>query len=116
MVSMPVFAAGPDLNIATTLLSLVMVIALIFLLAWLMKRMRLPQIAGHQGPLRVVKQLPLGQKERVVVVDVNGEQVLLGVTANNITLLKSLDTPLPEDSPPEFAKQFAKLMKKNETD
>ncbi len=116
MVSCPAFAAGPDLNIATTILSLIMVIALILMLAWLMKRMRFSQISGQQGTLRVIKQLSLGQKERVVVVEVGGEQILLGVTPNNVSLLKSLAEPLPEDAPPEFAKQLSKLMKKNETD
>ncbi|WP_413110701.1 flagellar biosynthetic protein FliO [Thaumasiovibrio sp. DFM-14] len=110
----PAYAAGPDLNIMTSITSLLLVVGLILLLAWLVKRMRLPQFSGQQQSMRVVKQMPLGQKERLVVVEVAGEQLLLGVTSQSVNLVKVLETPFPEEASPEFARQFSKLLKKND--
>ncbi|MGF1707940.1 flagellar biosynthetic protein FliO [Enterovibrio baiacu] len=81
-------------SLATTLAALLAVIGLIFALAWLLKRMKVPALMGAKPGLKVISQLPLGQRERVMVLDVNGEQVLIGVTSQQITLLKSLDTPM----------------------
>ncbi|MGE8212602.1 MAG: FliO/MopB family protein, partial [Stenotrophomonas sp.] len=44
--------------------------------------------------------LNIGAKERVVVVDVNGQQLLLGVTAGGISNLHQLPEPLPQTPPP----------------
>jgi len=42
----------------------------------------------------VVTSLSLGAKERIVVVQVADKQLLLGVTAQQVTLLESLAEPL----------------------
>lgn len=41
---------------------------------------------GERG-LRLIQRLPLGQREQVVLIDVAGERLLLGVTSNEIQLL-----------------------------
>jgi len=77
-----------------TVFALLFVLALILALAWLAKRM--PGIAGKGNPAwRVVASLPLGPRERVVVVDVGGQQLLLGVGAGGTRALHMLATPLP---------------------
>lgn len=102
----PPSAAG---SIGGTLFALVLVIGLIFGLAWLARRM--PGIAGQRGNgLRVVASVSLGARERLVIVDVGGTQLLLGTGATGTRLLHTLAEPLPEDAkeaPTPFAKVLA---------
>lgn len=109
------YAAAPNAeDLLTTFAALVLVICVIFLLAKLLKRMQGGSI-GMQSKLKVISQLALGQKERILVIDVNGEQVLIGVTAMNITLLKSLDKPFPDtEQAVSFTSHFNKIVRKND--
>lgn len=107
--------AAPDLNIATTLASLMLVLVVIVLLAWLLKRMKLPGIQGGDAAIRILRQLPVGQRERIVLLQVGDEQMLVGVTQQNISLLGKLDKPISMDEGQgggEFAHQLGKLLKK----
>lgn len=74
--------------------ALLLVLGLIVGLGWLLKRMPGSGFRPAAG-LKLVASLPLGPKERVVVVEVNGEQLLLGVTAGGISTLHALPEPLP---------------------
>ncbi|OOF23951.1 MULTISPECIES: flagellar biosynthetic protein FliO [Salinivibrio] len=112
---LPVWAAAPDISIATMLVSLTLVLALIFALAWLLRRLKLPGLAGQANGIRIISQLAVGQKERILVVDINGEQLVIGVTATNIRLLKALDSPMPTSSNAPapntgFAEQLGQLL------
>ena len=110
-------AAGqaPTTDLLQWLVSCFLVIGLILALAWLLKKSRLvPAMAQNQ--LRVISVLPLGNREKLLVVKVGEQQVLLGMTPANINLLCQLDSPLVE--PPAtvpFAAQLAKLMKPGAT-
>lgn len=75
---------------------LAIVIALIFVLglAWLaIKGLRHWQDRFQRGeeedgrPLRFLRAMPLGQNERVVLIEVEGETMLVGVTSGGISLL-----------------------------
>lgn len=77
----------------TTVLVLLCVIALILGIAHWIKRMNLSPLSGKAG-VKLISQLALGQKERIMVIEVNGEQMVIGITAHNINLLKVLDTPI----------------------
>lgn len=79
--------------------ALLLVLGLIIGLAWLLKRMPGSGFRPADG-LRVVASLTVGTKERVVVVDVNGEQLLLGVSAGGISMLHTLPEPLPPAAAP----------------
>jgi len=113
----PALAAGnsSQLDLATTFGSLVFVIAFILLLAWLLKRMRLPSMNGRDG-LKVVRQLPVGTKERIMVVQAGEEQFLIGVTAQSVNMLSRLEKPIQdlESEPVPFASQLSQLLKKDE--
>ncbi|MGY6519237.1 MAG: flagellar biosynthetic protein FliO [Lysobacteraceae bacterium] len=93
------------------LFGLFVVVGLILVLGWVLRR--LPG-SGQQarGRLKLVASLPLGARERVVVVDVNGEQMVLGVTGQQVSLIKALDTPLPatESNTPNFAALLAQRL------
>lgn len=116
LISTPVIAAETtSFDIATTLGSLLFVVVLILSLAWLLKRMRAPAF-GQQKEFQVIRQLPIGTKERLMIVQVGEEQFLIGVTANSIQLISKLDTPLTQEASNEhsFANQLTQLLKKND--
>lgn len=80
----PGFSASTSL--VSWILSTLAVLALIFVLAWLLKKTRLVRgMAG--GRIQVVSQLGLGPKERVVEIEVEGRNILLGVTPSSINYL-----------------------------
>ncbi|MCX9463097.1 flagellar biosynthetic protein FliO [Vibrio cholerae] len=110
-------ATSSQLDLATTLGSLLFVIALILLLAWLLKRMRVPAF-GQQKGLSIIKQLPVGTRERVMIIQVGEEQYLIGVTTQSIQLLAKLDNPLIQEELPatSFSNQLMQLLKKHEMD
>jgi len=80
-------------SIVSIFLSLLLVIAIVFALAYLMRRFNVTQSGSSQ--LKVVASMMAGTRERVLVVDVGGEQHLLGITSHNINHLAKLDKPLP---------------------
>jgi len=86
------------LNLASTVAAL----AFVLLLAWVLIRgWRRLQTFGGRSPmdtseaLRFVRALPVGSRERVVLLDHAGERWMLGVTAGGISLLARLPIPGP---------------------
>lgn len=78
------------------LLGLLAVIALILLLAWFARRVNL--VPGQRSGMQVVAVLPLGQRERAVLVQVGERQLLLGVGNGQVSLLQQFDEPVLEPS------------------
>ena len=105
-------AAAPSLFGAV--LALLAVLALVIGLGWLLKRM--PGSGFRQNDqLRLVASTAVGAKERLVVVEVAGQQLLLGVTAGGITRLHTLPEPLPAAPAPQlprFAEMFSEMLAK----
>jgi len=83
-------------SILSIFLSLLLVVAIIFALALIARRFNVTQ-AGN-GQLKVVASMAAGAKEKIMVVDVGGEQFLIGITAHNINQLGKLDNPLETPS------------------
>ncbi|MCD9087164.1 flagellar biosynthetic protein FliO [Stenotrophomonas sp. SY1] len=79
--------------------TLLLVLGLIIGLGWLLKRLPGGAFRPVEG-VKVVASINVGAKERVVVVDVNGQQLLLGVTAGGISTLHALPEPLPQTPAP----------------
>ncbi|NOH78900.1 flagellar biosynthetic protein FliO [Vibrio sp. RE86] len=107
---------GSQLDWATTFGSLLFVIAFILFLAWLLKRMRVPSLVNQKG-LAVVRQIAVGNRERIMIVQAGEEQFLVGVTAQSIQLISKLDKPLSQEemAASPFANQLTQLLKKNDT-
>ncbi len=115
----PVFGKAAD-NLPATLttpglveltqvtLALIAVLAVIMGLAWLMRRLgHFPGIANNS--LRILGGVSLGGRERVVLIQVGEQQLLLGVAPGRVQTLHVLTAPLSSQSPNEFAanlKQF----------
>ena len=81
-----------NMNAGSMILSLLMVLGLIIISALVLKRFNLTQQSSNQ--LKVIASLSLGAKERVVVVQIGEQQVVLGVCPQQISLLKDLETPI----------------------
>jgi len=76
-------------GLLTTVLGLALVLALIFAAAWVLKRVGgLP--AGGQGLVRVLGGISLGARERLVVVEVEGTRLILGVAPGRVQTLHVL--------------------------
>jgi flagellar protein FliO/FliZ len=92
----PEMAAGPPAagigGLTEVTLALAVVLAAIFALAWLVRRLRV--VAGRTGPLAVLAEVRLGPKERAVLVKVGGAQLLVGVGQGQINTLHVLPEPL----------------------
>lgn len=88
----PVLAA-PDTtgSVLTVLLSLTLILGGFVAVAWLARRY-LPGM-GAQGAVKVVGTTPVGTRERVVLVEVGGTWLLLGVGGGNVRLLHTLPKP-----------------------
>ncbi len=95
----------------SSLLVLIAVIASIPLVLWLVKR--LSQIPGsaRSGPLSMPASLVVGPHERIGVLKVGGRVLLVGVTAQSITLLTELDASIELPESPQ-AKGFDELLKR----
>jgi len=79
-------------DILRMMMSLVIVLGVIFALAFVVKKLKITP--SSQKHIRTVANLSVGQKERVVVVEVNDEQFMIGVTAHSVNLLHKLDRPI----------------------
>lgn len=99
----PLGAAGAGGELAgispfATLGKLLAALALVLVVFWVSARLLrlLPGLRGGTAPgaLRVVGALPLGHRERLVVVQAGEEQLLLGVTASRIERLHLLAAPI----------------------
>lgn len=74
-------------------LSLSGVVAMILGLAWLTRRLQGLRPAST-SELRVRATLPVGMKERVVLIEACGQQILIGVAPGRVDMLKALG-PIP---------------------
>ena len=82
-------------SVIRAVLSLLLVLLIIFSLAFYLKRFQ-HLSSGTAGSLKVISSLALSPRERVVLVQVGEEQLLLGVAANSVNLLKTLEEPLQQ--------------------
>lgn len=121
-----VFAAEPVIANAATpssfitvlqvFFSLGLVLALIALVAWMMKRIN----TGHQSAsssLRVVSAVAVGPRERVVLVDVGDVRLVLGVANGQVTALHQMPRPEFSDEgnaalPTSFTDKLKQILEK----
>jgi flagellar protein FliO/FliZ len=90
-------------------LSLVLVLAAVFAAAWLVRRLKTFGRFGS-GPIEVIADVSLGAKERAVLVQVGGKQLLLGVAPGRVSTLHVLEEPIAADQLQAKATQVAPQM------
>nr|WP_246237956.1 flagellar biosynthetic protein FliO [Pseudomonas akapageensis] len=117
-------AAATNASMASQLtqmvLGLLLVLGLIFFLAWLLRRVQRATPRGGQV-IELVGAKVLGPRERLVLVQVGNEQILLGLTPGRITPLHVMAQPVEvpaaaQQATPEFAQRLMELLGKDQKD
>ena len=62
---------------------------------WAMRRLRPGSLLGNSRDCSIVRSLALGPRERLLVVQVGGRHLVIGVGSASVSLLCELDKPLP---------------------
>jgi flagellar protein FliO/FliZ len=121
----PALAGGAQTSVATgglptgdltsaairMVLGLAVVLALLGATAWVSRRFRVG--AGMRGGLiEVVSGLSLGARERVILIRVGGDQVLVGVSPSGMRTLHVLNQE-PNDSRDHNAGDFSNYLDRN---
>jgi flagellar protein FliO/FliZ len=109
--SLPPQTTSSASQLASLLGGLVLILVLIYGLSWFVKRFS--QGGFMQNPnMKIISAMPLGTRERLMLVDVGGKQLLLGVTATQINTLHVFEEPVvPTEKPQPVASDFSqKLM------
>lgn len=96
LVVLPVAAAeatatetGVTGGLLQAVVGLAVVLALIWGAAWLMRRLQ-PHMSGSAGPLRLIATQSVGQRERIVVVEIAEQWLVVGVAPGSINALATL--------------------------
>lgn len=88
-------SAPPDLISSSlkTLGALVIVLVIIFIIAWAAKRYLhfLPNVGSKTDAIRLLATKPLGTKRSLHLLEIEGSKFLIGSSENNVTLLKEWD-------------------------
>ncbi|KKO03065.1 hypothetical protein LCGC14_0099860 [marine sediment metagenome] len=97
-------------------LGLAVVVGLIFLLGYLMRRVGplAPQGGQH---IKLVSSLPLGPRDRLLLVDVGGTQMLLGTSPGRINTLHVFEQPVADlaaaaSGNGDFARKLQAMLKR----
>ena len=86
----------PDLWVAVlkTMAMLSVVLAILILVLFLMKRVLYLKAGSSQGRLiQMLSSYHLAPKERIALIDVAGEKMVIGISAGNITCLAKIEKP-----------------------
>lgn len=84
---------SPSAQLLRLIFGLVVVVAAVFVLSRVLPRFGGRALSGQRG-FRVVASLPVGQRERVVLLEVGDRQVMLGVAPGRVNTLHVLDEPV----------------------
>jgi flagellar protein FliO/FliZ len=105
--------AGAAAGFAHVAASLLLIVGVIVALAWLATRLRLTPRAASSG-LKVLADVAVGPKERVVLLKVGDAQALVGVGADGIRSLALLDRavqlPAEATTPSAFAERLKSVI------
>jgi flagellar protein FliO/FliZ len=115
----PAFTPPPSSSVSAgsllqVILSLLLVLAAIVLVAWVLKRINLPQNSAS-GALKVVSGVAVGQRERIVLVEINDTWLVVGVAPGQVTALHTMpknQLPLSKEATlPEADNKFKNWLK-----
>ncbi|MCI0508853.1 flagellar protein FliO/FliZ [Chromohalobacter marismortui] len=83
-------------------LSLALIVAIILLCAWLLRRLTPGRLRASQH-VKVISNTAVGQRERVTIVEIDGRWLVLGVGGNQVNLLKDMPAADRSDAPTSAA-------------
>lgn len=98
-------------QLANLIGGLALIVVLIYGLSWFVKRFSQGGFL-HNPAMKIVSSMSLGTRERLMLVDVGGKQLLLGVTATQINTLHVFEEPVvqTEKTQPATSDFSQKLM------
>lgn len=106
-------------NLLQLVVGLAVVIGLIFALSWFFRRYG-NFTSVNRNDFRVIAGLSMGQRERVVMLQVGSHQVLIGVAPGRVERLHVFDTPVLHNEavagPDSFAARLASVIKQKAQD
>jgi flagellar protein FliO/FliZ len=86
---------APVTSLAQVAFSLALVLAAVFAAAWFMKRMRGFGQKRDEGAITVLAERAVGPRERVVLLQVGADRVLVGVANGSVRALHTSSAPTP---------------------
>jgi flagellar protein FliO/FliZ len=107
-------AVSPSTGLMQIFLALAFVIGLMLLAAWLLKRVG-PIGNAQKVPVKVVGGVNIGNRERIIIVEVADQWLVLGVTAQQINTLSTMqkqESTLVETATNTKENQFSDWLKK----
>ncbi|WP_173861342.1 MULTISPECIES: flagellar biosynthetic protein FliO [unclassified Pseudomonas] len=117
----PAVNSGVAGQLTQLVFGLLLVLGLIFFLAWLLRRVQQAGPAGKGQVIELIGSRALGPRDRLMLVQVGKEQILLGLSPGTITALHVLKEPVDvpatsEKATPEFAQHLLKILGKDQKD
>ena len=117
----PMVNSGVAGQLTQLVFGLLLVLGLIFFLAWLLRRVQQAGPAGKGQVIELIGSRALGPRDRLMLVQVGNEQILLGLSPGTITALHVLKEPIEvpstsEKATPEFAQHLLRILGKDQKD
>jgi flagellar protein FliO/FliZ len=97
--ALPAPAVNTGAELLRVVLSLVGVIVLILVAGWVTRRAQARVRPGGRR-IRIVESLAVGMKEKVLLLDVGGTQILVGASPSGLRTLHVLGTPVADEASP----------------
>jgi len=88
--AMAATGVSPTGSVLKMVLGLAVVLAVMALISWGVKRL-MPGVAGQQSVVRIVGGASVGSRERVVVLEVAGRWIVVGVAPGQVNALANLE-------------------------
>ncbi|TCS39177.1 flagellar protein FliO/FliZ [Paucimonas lemoignei] len=110
----PQSAAASASGFFQVLMGLVIVLGLLAAIAWMLKRFNISRLTGN-APVKIVGGVSVGNRERVVVVEVAGQWIVVGVAPGQVNALSTMprpeNAPSPEQATPQQVDNFSAWLK-----
>ncbi|MDI1308514.1 MAG: flagellar biosynthetic protein FliO [Methylotenera sp.] len=84
-------AVSPTGGVLKMVIGLAVVLAVMALITWVLKRM-VPGVGNKQSVIRIVGGVSVGSRERVVVLEVAGRWIVVGVASGQVSSLANLES------------------------
>ena len=82
---------SPTGGVLKMVIGLAVVLAVMALITWILKRV-VPGVGSKQSVVRIVGGVSVGSRERVVVLEVAGRWIVVGVAAGQVSSLANLES------------------------
>ena len=92
-------------------LSMMIVVAVVIGLGWLYSRTRMSG-QGARDVINIVASRPLGAKERLLLIEIAGQQLLVGMTAAQVQTLHIFEQPVVTPTKDKEVSGFAGRLRK----